>query len=97
MKKLLILLLSIFLITGCSKVIKFQDIENDTNGFHRLYTAEKMDDRIIYKSGKKLLYSKDKRIDKVSESAKNIWIENDDVYFEENDILLKRSKMYTTF
>lgn len=41
MKKLLILLLSIFLITGCSKVIKFQDIENDTNGFHRLYTAEK--------------------------------------------------------
>ena len=58
-KLFLILMLSLFLMTGCSKETKFKSVDRTTTGFHKVNVAEKNDDGVLYFKGDKILYDKD--------------------------------------
>jgi len=93
MKKILILFLtlSLFLITSCSKPIKFERIDKVNDGFHKIDEAEKIGDGIIYYSGDKLLYDKDNVTAELADNVKSLWRENNDIYYDSNNILYKYS------
>lgn len=46
-KIFLILMLSLFLMTGCSKETKFKSVDRTTTGFHKVNVAEKIDDGVL--------------------------------------------------
>ena len=52
-------MLSLFLMTGCSKETKFKSVDRTTTGFHKINVAEKIDDGVLYFKGDKILYDKD--------------------------------------
>lgn len=52
-------MLSLFLMTGCSKETKFKSVDRTTTGFHKVNVAEKIDDGVLYFKGDKILYDKD--------------------------------------
>ena len=41
-------MLSLFLMTGCSKETKFKSVDRTTTGFHKVNVAEKNDDGVLY-------------------------------------------------
>lgn len=87
MKKILILLSTIFLITGCSKEIKFEVVEKDTNGFHEIEEAEKVAGGVLYYSGDKLLYNKDGNTIELASNVRSLWRENNDIYYNSDSTL----------
>lgn len=87
MKKILILLSTLFLITGCSKEIKFEVVEKDTNSFHEIDVAEKIDGGVLYYSGDKLLYNKDGNTIELATDVQSLWRENNDIYYNSDSIL----------
>lgn len=87
MKKFLILLSTLFLITGCSKEIKFESIEKNTTNFHKINVAEKVNDGLLYYNGNNIIYEKNDNKIKLATNVKTLWRENNDIYYTSNDIL----------
>lgn len=87
MKKFLIILLTLFLITGCSKEIKFEKLEKNTNTFHKINVAEQVNAGILYYNGNKLLYNKDNNITEIANNVSSLWRENNDIYYTSDSIL----------
>ena len=54
-KFFLILMLSLFLMTGCPKETKFKSVDRTITGFHKVNVAEKIDDGVLYFKGDKIL------------------------------------------
>ena len=44
-------MLSLFLMTGCSKETKFKSVDRTTTGFHKVNVADKIDDGVLYFKG----------------------------------------------
>ena len=76
----MILMLSLFLMTGCSKETKFKSVDRITTGFHKVNVAEKIDDGVLYFKGDKILYDKDGTVIKIADKVSSLWRENDDIY-----------------
>lgn len=86
-KNFLILMLSLFLMTGCSKETKFKSVDRTATGFHKVNVAEKIDDGVLYFKGDKILYDKDGTVIKIADKVSSLWRENDDIYYDSNDVL----------
>ena len=86
-KIFLILMLSLFLMTGCSKETKFKSVDRTITGFHKVNVAEKIDDGVLYFKGDKILYDKDGTVIKIADNVSSLWRENDDIYYDSNDVL----------
>ena len=86
-KIFLILMLSLFLITGCSKETKFKSVDRTITGFHKVNVAEKIDDGVLYFKGDKILYDKDGTVIKIADKVSSLWRENDDIYYDSNNVL----------
>ena len=86
-KIFLILMLSLFLMTGCSKETKFKSVDRTITGFHKVNVAEKIDDGVLYFKGDKILYDKDGTVIKIADKVSSLWRENDDIYYDSNDVL----------
>ncbi|MDY2953274.1 MAG: hypothetical protein SOT01_06185, partial [Erysipelotrichaceae bacterium] len=80
----MILMLSLFLMTGCSKETKFKSVDRTTTGFHKVNVAEKIDDGVLYFKGDKILYDKDGTVIKIADKVSSLWRENDDIYYDSN-------------
>ena len=83
----LILMLSLFLMTGCSKETKFKSVDRTITGFHKVNVAEKIDDGVLYFKGDKILYDKDGTVIKIADKVSSLWRENDDIYYDSNNVL----------
>ena len=86
-KIFLILMLSLFLMTGCSKETKFKSVDRTITGFHKVNVAEKIDDGVLYFKGDKILYDKDGTVIKIADKVSSLWRENDDIYYYSNNVL----------
>ena len=86
-KIFLILMLSLFLMTGCSKETKFKSVDRTITGFHKVNVAEKIDDGVLYFKGDKILYDKDGTVIKIADKVSSLWRENDDIYYDSNNVL----------
>lgn len=86
-KIFLILMLSLFLMTGCSKETKFKSVDRTITGFHKVNVAEKIDDGVLYFKGDKILYDKDGTFIKIADKVSSLWRENDDIYYDSNNVL----------
>ena len=86
-KIFLILMLSLFLMTGCSKKTKFKSVDRTITGFHKVNVAEKIDDGVLYFKGDKILYDKDGTVIKIADKVSSLWRENDDIYYDSNNVL----------
>ena len=86
-KIFLILMLSLFLMTGCSKETKFKSVDRTAAGFHKVNVAEKIDDGVLYFKGDKILYDKDGTVIKIADKVSSLWRENDDIYYDSNNVL----------
>ena len=86
-KIFLILMLSLFLMTGCSKETKFKSVDRTITGFHKVNVAEKIDDGVLYFKGDKILYDKDGTIINIADQVSSLWRENDDIYYDSNNVL----------
>ena len=86
-KIFLILMLSLFLMTGCSKETKFKSVDRTTTGFHKVNVAEKIDDGVLYFKGDKILYDKDGTVIEIADKVSSLWRENDDIYYDSNNVL----------
>ena len=80
-------MLSLFLMTGCSKETKFKSVDRITTGFHKVNVAEKIDDGVLYFKGDKILYDKDGTIINIADQVSSLWRENDDIYYDSNNVL----------
>ena len=80
-------MLSLFFMTGCSKETKFKIVDRITTGFHKVNVAEKIDDGVLYFKGDKILYDKDGTVIKIADQVSSLWRENDDIYYDSNDVL----------
>lgn len=80
-------MLSLFLMTGCSKEIKFKSVDRIITGFHKVNVAEKIDDGVLYFKGDKILYDKDGTVIKIADKVSSLWRENDDIYYDSNNVL----------
>lgn len=87
MKKILILLLTLFLLTGCSKEIKFETLDKVENTFHKINVAEKINNGILYYDGNKLIYKEFDNITEIANNVSSLWRENNDIYYNSNSIL----------
>ena len=86
-KIFLILMLSLFLMTGCSKKSKFKSVDRTITGFHKVNVAEKIDDGVLYFKGDKILYDKDGTVIKIADKVSSLWRENDDIYYDSSNVL----------
>ena len=86
-KIFLILMLSLFLMTGCSKETKFKSVDRTIAGFHKVNVAEKIDDGVLYFKGDKILYDKDGTVIKIADKVSSLWRENDDIYYDSSNVL----------
>ena len=86
-KIFLILMLSLLLMTGCSKEIKFISVDRTITEFHKVNVAEKIDDGVLYFKGDKILYDKDGTVIKIADKVSSLWRENDDIYYDSNNVL----------
>ena len=86
-KIFLILMLSLFLMTGCSKETEFKSVDRTTTGFQKVNVAEKIDDGVLYFKGDKILYDRDGTVIKIADNVSSLWRENDDIYYDSNDVL----------
>ena len=86
-KIFLILMLSLFLMTGCSKKTKFKSVDRTITGFHKVNVAEKIDDGVLYFKGDKILYDKDGTVIKIADKVSSLWRENDDIYYDSSNVL----------
>ena len=86
-KIFLILMLSLFLMTGCSKETKFKSVDRTITGFHKVNVAEKIDDGVLYFKGDKILYDKDGTVIEIADKVSSLWRENDDIYYDSNNVL----------
>ena len=86
-KIFLILMLSLFLMTGCSKETKFKSVDRTITGFHKVNVAEKIDDGVLYFKGDKILYDKDGTVIKIADKVSSLWRENDDIYYDSSNVL----------
>ena len=86
-KFFLILMLSLFLMTGCSKETKFKSVDRTITGFHKVNVAEKIDDGVLYFKGDKILYDKDGTVIKIADKVSSLWRENDDIYYDSSNVL----------
>ena len=80
-------MLSLFLMTGCSKETKFKSVDRTITGFHKVNVAEKIDDGVLYFKGDKILYDKDGTVIKIADKVSSLWRENDDIYYDSNNVL----------
>ena len=80
-------MLSLFLMTGCSKETEFKSVDRTTTGFHKVNVAEKIDDGVLYFKGDKILYDKDGTVIKIADKVSSLWRENDDIYYDSNNVL----------
>lgn len=80
-------MLSLFLMTGCSKETKFKNVDRTTAEFHKVNVAEKIDDGVLYFKGDKILYDKDGTVIKIADKVSSLWRENDDIYYDSNNVL----------
>lgn len=87
MKKIFILLVSLLIITGCAKTIKFETKESSNTDFHRVNEAEKIDGGIIYYSGDNVFFEKDGLAIKIADKVRDLWMENNDIYYDSENIL----------
>lgn len=87
MKKILILLLTLSLVTSCSKEIKFEISEKDINTFHKINVAEKINNGILYYNGSKLVYEESNNITEIANEVSSVWREKNDIYYNSNSIL----------
>ena len=83
----LIFMLSLFLMTGCSKETKFKSVDRTITGFHKVNVAEKIDDGVLYFKGDKILYDKDGTVIKIADKVSSLWRENDDIYYDSSNVL----------
>ena len=86
-KIFLILMLSLFLMTGCSKETKFKSVDRTITGFHKVNVAEKIDDGVLYFKGDKILYDKNGTVIKIADKVSSLWRENDDIYYDSSNVL----------
>lgn len=107
MKKILVFLLTAVILTvslvfsmNKPEVIKFENEEKDVSGFHSIYAAEKVNDGILYYSGRDILYDKGGVVTKIAEDVISLWREGSDVYYNSDYVLYtynletkERSKM----
>lgn len=87
MKKIFVLLVSLFVITGCSKIVKFETIQKSNTGFHKINGAEKINGGVIYYSGDNILFDKDGSTIKLANKARTLWREDDEIYYDSNNVL----------
>ena len=80
-------MLSLFLMTGCSKETKFKSVDRTITGFHKVNVAEKIDDGVLYFKGDKILYDKDGTVIKIADKVSSLWRENDDIYYDSSNVL----------
>ena len=80
-------MLSLFLMTGCSKETKFKSVDRTITGFHKVNVAEKIDDGVLYFKGDKILYDKDGTVIEIADKVSSLWRENDDIYYDSNNVL----------
>lgn len=87
MKKILILLMLIFMVTGCSKTIEFEKVEKSDDGFHEIISVEKINGGVIYYNGNKVIFEKDGYKVEIADDVQSLWRENDDIYYDSNNVL----------
>lgn len=87
MKKIFVLLVSLFVITGCSKIVKFETIQKSNTGFHKINGAEKINGGVIYYSGDNILFDKDGSTIKLANKVRTLWREDDEIYYDSNNVL----------
>ena len=80
-------MLSLFLMTGCSKETKFKSVDRTITGFHKVNVAEKIDDGVLYFKGDKILYDKDGTVIEIADKVSSLWRENDDIYYDSSNVL----------
>lgn len=85
--KITILFLLIILLTGCSKIIKFENIKQVRNGFHQINVAEKVNDGILYYDGDRVLYDINDNKTEIATEVKSLWREDNDIYYVSKNIL----------
>lgn len=91
MKKIFILLVELLIITGCAKTIKFEFVKNSNTDFHKVNEAEKIDGGVIYYSGDNILFDKDGITTKLANKVRDLWRENDDIYYDSENVLYSYS------
>lgn len=91
MKKIFILLVALLIVTGCAKSTKFELVKNSNTDFHKVNEAEKIDGGVIYYSGDNILFDKDGITTKLANKAHDLWRENDDIYYDSENVLYSYS------
>lgn len=87
MKKLLLILLILLLLAGCTKNEAY-DYKSD---FHRINSAEKIDNGILYYKNEDVVYDKNDKETTIGKDVKDLWRENDNLYYISKDHLYKYS------
>ncbi len=87
MKKMFFLLISLFVITGCSKIVEFETIPKSNNSFHKIDEAEKIDGGVIYYNGDNILFAKDGSTTELANNVRTLWREDDEIYYDSNYVL----------
>lgn len=86
-KKIFVLLVLLFAITGCSKTVEFETVQKSNTGFHKINEAEKIDGGVIYYSGDNILFDKDGFTTELANKVRDLWREDDEIYYDSNNVL----------
>ncbi len=87
MKKIFFLLISLFVITSCSKIVEFETIQKSNTGFHKINEAEKIDGGVVYYNGDNILFNKDGSTIELANKVRTLWREDDEIYYDSNNVL----------
>ncbi len=86
-KIILLLIISLLFITGCTSKLNFEEVKEDTNSFHKMYAAEKIAGGIVYFDNQNVVYEKAGTITIITDYVEEVWLENEDLYYTKNNIL----------
>ena len=86
---LLVWFVTVCLLLGCSRpnTIKFEPAEANTEGFHEINAAEKVDGGVLFYDGEKLIYEKEGKRKELADYVTSLWREDDSIYYISDEVL----------
>lgn len=87
MRKVWILFIMMFCLSGCAKEEYFESAQVDNAAFHEIEAAEEVDGGVLYLGGEILYYQKGDQLQTLADDVVSLWREGQTIYYVSNQFL----------